>query len=47
MMKLQIIVFAHHLEILDKLESFVNIEQKIKSIRIDGSVSSKDRFERV
>ena len=44
---LQLIIFAHHLEMLNKLEAFVKVELKTKAIRIDGSVSPKDRHERV
>jgi len=32
---IKFIIFAHHIEILDELEKFVQI-RKVESIRIDG-----------
>lgn len=41
------IVFAHHIQVLDDIESLINKDFKSFSIRIDGSVRSEDRVLRV
>jgi SWI/SNF-related matrix-associated actin-dependent regulator 1 of chromatin subfamily A len=42
----KIIIFAHHLEVLDKLEHLVE-QHKWQYMRIDGSVSINERHQRV
>ncbi|KAL4469864.1 hypothetical protein ABPG72_011085 [Tetrahymena utriculariae] len=44
---IKIIVFAHHQEMLNQLETFVSNELQLKCIRIDGKVAPKERYERV
>ncbi|EAR82842.2 helicase carboxy-terminal domain protein (macronuclear) [Tetrahymena thermophila SB210] len=44
---IKIIVFAHHNEMLNQLENFVQNELQLKFIRIDGKVAPKERHERV
>ncbi|KAL4429726.1 hypothetical protein ABPG74_001412 [Tetrahymena malaccensis] len=44
---IKIIVFAHHQEMLNSLESFVCNDLQLKFIRIDGKVAPKERHERV
>ena len=39
-------MFAHHLPILDEIESYVN-RMKLRSIRIDGKVSHERRHQQV
>lgn len=41
------IVFAHHIQVLDDIESLVKDVFKSLSIRIDGNVRSEDRVLRV
>ena len=43
---IKFIIFAHHLCVLDEIEKYVS-QQKIKSIRIDGSVTHEKRHNRV
>lgn len=43
---LKFIIFAHHIDVIDQLETFIS-SQKIKSIRIDGGVSVEERHKRV
>lgn len=41
------LVFAHHIAVLDGLETFVQKKEKRNYVRIDGSCSLKEREERV
>jgi len=43
---IKFIVFAHHLDIMDEIETYIT-QLKVKSIRIDGSVNIEARHERV
>jgi SWI/SNF-related matrix-associated actin-dependent regulator 1 of chromatin subfamily A len=44
--KLKFLVFAHHITVLDQLESNF-VKKKVKFIRIDGTTKPKDRFDYV